>query len=329
MNRKKDKPQCSQVDSLKYKYFSTRAKIVRFIGSLIIRLNRFRGSIYVKKKDGRIRLVINRKYEQLTKGISRFVLIFSLVFAFITIPAPFSIILSLCLISVEQILERVAFFFITIRVVNFPSCDVWKKANFIAMIYGQPVEKGLPMIIGMAFTDCLAAREVWSFIQSWAVNEQDVDNNLRISIIINEKAKSYGVFVYPSPERPFNKQFMHDMKNLKANRGKDHVGYQAQMMIIKVFPMRDDSSFNTVFLKNYKKGFPFIFRPYIFKDGETNHLTGIPGIMKNKIKIKSINDVNRHDREFHSVKYDINWNQDPSLVPQTIYYGERTERFRD
>lgn len=289
------------------------------LGRFKIKLGHYRRIGYVKKIKGNWKLVVNAKYTRAVKFISRFVLLMSVVTAFIALPPPVSIFVSLGLIAVEQIIERTIFYFSSLLIVPFPPWKTWKKANFTAMIFGVGEDPADPMLVGMAFTDEEAAKEVWSYIEYWAQSEKDYENYLNISLIINKKAKSYAFFAYPSFNRPSDEKIRAELGKDDSLKDQEHIAMHAQMLIVKVFPLRTNSSLNTVFLPSYKEGDVYAFKPFVYENGNVRHIPNTTSIMKGHIKIRNVNEVTKKDIEYHSVKYDINWRQDDSDVKSSFY----------
>lgn len=312
--------------AIKFKVFELIATIRHRLGRAAILLGRIKHAIYLKKVNGKRRIVVSEKYTKVVKSVLRIILAISIVLSFVAIPAPWSTVVSLALIALEQLLERVGFYYSSLLIVDFPPWDIWRKAGFTAMIFGRGEEDEDPFLVGMAFSDETSARTVWDYIAGWAIDAEDVKDNLKVSIVINKKAGSYAVFVYPSYGRESGKALKERLESEDGNKEKDHRAFQAQMMIIKVFPLRQNSSLVTLLLPYYKSGKEYQLRPFLYKAGGVRSISETQAITKTHLKIMNVDEVTHKDMEYHSVKYDINWRKDSADIPQSFYYGRENAK---
>src|SRR3989344_4302307 len=268
--------------------------------------------IYIDKKQKK--LVIGERYERKIKFASRVFLFLSMITSVIAIPPPISIIVSLGLILLEQLFERVIYSFQTMHIVPFPSFDVWKKADFVAMLFARFGEEQPPNV-SMVFTNPTYARDVWHFIEAWNYGNEDDrrTNNIRVSIVINNKASAYALFVYPDYDRP----------SVKASRrkfqkqGKEQQMLVGQMIMCKVFPLKD-SGFERVFLPQYKTGEEYIFSCWVLGN-PPDVVSGTMKIKKNDLRIIDYAYLTRKDLEYHMAKYRIDWYDSELHKPSMLY----------
>jgi hypothetical protein len=289
----------------------------RSIGSAKVILGRRRKHFYFDKKQKKI--IIGEKYQGKIKFASRFILIISVITSFVAIPPPFSIIVSLGLIMIEQTLERVVYSFTTLHIVPFPDFDTWKKADFTAMIFAR-FGKNVPPNIGMVFKNETFARDVWKFIEGWNYNNE-VDtrtNNIRVSVVINEKAKSYAVFIYPDFDRPSVKASRRRFQ--KGNENKEQQLIVGQMIMCKVFPL-ENSGFQKIFLPDYKSGENYVFSCWVL-DNPPRITAGTIQIKKNDFKIIKYTELTTKDMEHHMAKYRIDWYDSEPNKPSMFYVRE-------
>lgn len=306
---------------LKFRIYKVLNQTHNKYADIKIALNKVRMIAYVKKGKSGTTIYISEKRKRLIKKVSRLILVVSILISFLALPYVYSIVVSLAIILIEQILERVAFYYVSVYIVPFPSWEIWKKADFKAMIFGASTgDSKSPMLVGMAFGDEPAARKVWKYIESWSADpNNDTDDDLKLSLVINRKAHSYAFFAYPSFDRKSAQEFRSKIESLEKNKDMDHITHQAQMILIKVFPLRENSSLNKIFLPNYKVGTPFIFKPFIYTENNTSPISGIRGIYKKDIKVKDISELTSKDIEYHHSKHRINWHQDDSDIPESFF----------
>ena len=88
-------------------------KVYRTIrNKLIFIFRRFSGRIRIDKKKKRI--ILHEKYEKAVKYILRALTFIGIVSSVLTLPVYLSLILSIILVAIEQILERTGFMFNTL-----------------------------------------------------------------------------------------------------------------------------------------------------------------------------------------------------------------------
>lgn len=295
------------------------------IGRAQMILNRRRSHVYIDWRKKKI--VISERYQKKIKVTSRIILLISVVASFVTLPPPYSVLLSLGLIIIEQLLERVVYSFLSVLIVPFPDFSLWRKANFIAMIFARAGSADLPRV-GMAFGDQDAAKEVWSYIEDWNYgSSEDPDNNVCVSLVVNKKAGAYALFVYPNYFRPTVQAAKEQFQQGKEDKEQQmHVGQMimCKMIMCKVFPLKN-SGFEKVFLPQYKPGEEYLFECWIMGNPPKG-LEGTIQIRKKDLKIIDYDKLTRKDLEYHMAKYSIEWhNPDPNRESM-FYVGDPDKR---
>jgi len=291
----------------------------KHLGYVRIILNRRRSHIYIDLPTKKI--VISERYQRKIKIISRLVLLASIITSILALPPPYSFLVSLGTIVIEQLLERIDYSFLSVLIVPFPSFNLWRKANFNAMIFARSDAAGLPRV-GMAFSDPGAAKRVWRYIEDWNYGSaEDLDNNVCVSIVINKKAGAYALFVYPNPARPTTKAAKAQLQNGKGSKRQQmHIG---QMIICKIFPL-NGSGLEKVFLPKYVPGENYLFECWIMGK-PARGLKGTLQIRKRNLKLIGHDQLTPNDLEYHMTKYDIQWD---SLDPGTgsIFYSGNPDK---
>jgi hypothetical protein len=288
---------------------------IRFrLGRVRLFLNRRRSRIFFDFKKKKI--VIGEKYEGKVKSISRFILLLSVIASFVTLKPPVSIIISLLFIVIEQALERVIYSFETRLIVPFPSFNVWKKADYVAVLFAKE-GKDRPFFVGMVFKNRDYARQVWSFIEDWNYGCPDdiENNNVCISIIINKKANAYAVFVYPNYHRSTTQSAKKIFQ--RGSEDKEQLLVVGQMIMCKVFKL-GGSMFERMFLPTYSSGEEFIFSCWAMQE-QLIPMTETLAIRKNQIKIIDYSKLTTKDIEYHMTRYSIDWVNSGADKPSMMF----------
>lgn len=283
----------------------------------ILKFNRFRIAVTLKKEGKIYKLVLLEKYKVLVNNTSRTILVSSIILSFIALPAPYSTIVSLVLIAIEQIIERVIYSFVTIGVLPFPTMEVWKKANFRAMFFEAEMYHRTTPKIGMLFEDEKATREVFNNIYAWNYGSYvDLgEENICLSFVIDIKNDCYAFFCYPSKNRSTYLRSANEVK-AKVQGGEEHIALVAQMVMCKLFKY-SNSGFK-MFQEYYRNGEEYMFFPVIGDPNNPVKLENIEPITKNRIKVIHRKDLTNHDMEKFMSEYSINW-EDKEVIPESIH----------
>jgi hypothetical protein len=264
------------------------------------------------------RIAINERYEKLVKIAVRITLLCSFILIFVALPFPVSILVGLAVFFAEQILERVVFSFTVLYIASFPSFELWRKAGFLASYFAISKDKSNVAVVGMIFENRSAAKEVFDVINTW--NEgmpEDPNNDVCVSIVIDERKNKYALFVYPSLERESIKAFQ---KQSEESAGDKEVNQSVAMMIMcKLFPFQN-SGLQRAFLPLYEEGEKFLFGPFVLGEkGFPVPIREAQPIVKYHLKIKKRSELTQSDVEKHMSDYNLDWDDDSPVQPGKIY----------
>lgn len=273
----------------------TKKSFHRLRSKLTIWNNRRKLIVRIETRNKILRLILHEKHEQKIKWILRILTLIGIISALVVIPPPFNFLLSLGLIILQQILEKIIFTFITLCVLPIPE---WDPEEWLGMIFGVPQTEYLYKL-GMLFKNEDYAQKTFECIKSWNYGlDDDVDNNIRISFIVDNNG-TYSTYIYPSFEIDSinTARDEADKEMFKKRQLKE----QQQLIFSIIISKRFDytpSSFFRKFQLNYKNGIPIEFKPYIMSSQGIRELNILP-IIKYNIKIKNGIELTEKDLEYH------------------------------
>jgi len=288
--------------SLKKIYIKLRNKSI-----LIVR--RFSSMIRIDKKKKR--LLLHEKYEKGVKYFLRILMIVGIVSSLITFPVYISLILSIFLVLIEQVLEKANFMFNTLFVQPIPTPKDLKKADWYANIFGfvQGNVANKKFLIGLVFKDKEAGEKIFKCISAWNNMEQvDMEDNINLSFIV-ENDKDYSTYIYPSVNREVIRKFESKIKK----KGKYHNKLIYTLIMCKIFPYGKNSHFYkfkeeyqnySLFTLNGKpqKYKPFTLKGFYLSNGKMIPLAN-PLIEKFHLKIKNREDLTKEDLEYEHGRF--------------------------
>lgn len=276
---------------------------------LIFIFRRFSRNIRIDKKKKRI--ILHEKYEPTIKEILRVLAVIGIVSSVLTLPIPLSLILSISLVLVEQVLEKAGFMFNTLFIQPIPTPEDLKKAewyaNMFGLVQGNVADK--KFLVGLVFKDKEAGEKIFKCISAWNNHEKwDMEDNIKLSFII-ENEKDYSTYLYPSANRKVIKKFESKIRK----NGKQHNKLIFMLVMCKVFSYGKESNFYK-FKEEYKKfslfsidGRPqenkqFPLQGFYLKDRKILPLDS-PLIEKFHLKIKERKSLTKGDIEYEHGKF--------------------------
>ncbi|MCK9569250.1 hypothetical protein M0R72_09955 [Candidatus Pacearchaeota archaeon] len=282
---------------------------VKLRNKLILFFRKFFRDIRIDKKKKR--LVLNEKYEKAVKYTLRISTFLGIISSVLTLPIEFSLIISILLVLIEQILEKTIFMFNTLFVQPIPAPEDLKKAEWYAnrfgFIQGNVADK--KFLVGLVFKDKEAGKKIFECISAWNNLETwDMEDNIKLSFII-EDDQNYSTYLYPSENRKIMKKFWSKIRK----NGKQHNKLIYMLIMCKVFPYGKDSSFYK-FKKEYEdfylftiNGKPqeykqFTLEGFYIENGKMIPLDN-PPIQKFHLKIKNRKDLTKEDVEYEHGKF--------------------------
>jgi len=292
------------------RFFMKLEKIYKIIeNKSILFFRRFSGRIRIDRKKKR--LILHERYEKAVKYLLRVLTIIGIVSSILTLPIYLSLILSVLLVLIEQVLERTGFMFNTLFIQPIPTPEDLRKAEWYANIFGfvQGKVADKKFLIGLVFKDKEAGEKIFKCISAWNnLEKYDMEDNIRLSFII-ENEKDYSTYLYPSANRKVIKKFESKIRK----NGKQHNKLIYMLIMCKVFPYGKDSSFYkfkkeyqnfSLFTLNgksqeYKQ---FTLQGFYLNEGKMIPLDNLK-IEKFHLKIKNREDLTKEDLEYEHGKF--------------------------
>lgn len=298
---------------------SLKLALKSFRKLVVLKLNQLRILISFKVKNKEFKIVVNDRFEPIIKKTSRIVLALSIVGSFLTLPFPYSAAVSLFIVAVEQLIERVVFSFVSASIIPFPDFDLWRKANFAAVVLGVHKFQLEPATVGMYFSDQEAGRKVFEFIRLWNHNlDEDLGKgNVMVSFVIDQTKNKYAFFAYPNLGGPTLKKIMRRIKGRKSSIGKEPIMLVGQMVMCKLFNYENSSL--ALFRRYYSNGKKYHFLPFSGESSKPMPIPGVRPIVKNSLKIIERAKLTNKDIEKFMCDYNIDWD-DKTQVPNSIFW---------
>lgn len=195
--------------------------------------------IVIKNKIPRIQ--IQEKHERKVKWIIRILIVLGIVLSIVSFSTwYYALGISLGLFIIGQIFEKIIFTYTIMMVQPLP--EKWDGSKWSMMVVGVHGDK---YVLAFGFDKKEVADDFYNTISLWNNNESINDNNINISLVLEDKY-NYSVHVYPSIERDFVIKSMKKTKeNFKYDKyGKSQTNLIMQINFCKVFPNGTNSAFN-------------------------------------------------------------------------------------
>jgi hypothetical protein len=263
-------------------------------------LNRTRHMLISVELNKKIpRLVLHQKYKNIITWSIRILTIIGIISSILTLAWYNSLGLTIILLIIEQLLEKVIFVYHSLYIQAIP-LD-YKHSDWVAMLYGIPRNTGSKYILGMIFDSEKNAKKIFSCIESWNQrNDTDINNSINISFII-ESETEYSVYIYPNADKKtLNKISEKASKNIKENER--HQLLIMQIMFCKPFDYTPESNFIR-FKEHYPADTPYTFGAYILENNNIKHVSETQIITKKDLKIKHRKDVSKTEPEYDHKRF--------------------------
>lgn len=294
-----------------------------FLKQFVLWKNRLRiNFFFIKIEKKEFKLVVNERFEKVIKNLSRVILLLNVILVFVFLPNPSNIIISLILITIEQIVERTVFSFESASIVPpIPSLELWHKADFRAVLIGGHKYRKEPGSIEMYFGNEEAAKEVFKYVKSWNFdNNQDLgtESHIRITFVINRKKDKYAIFVSPSvPSKTMDQLRLQKMDKIK--KGKEPWIFMQALMMCKLFNFKNSGL--EMFLQIYKPNYEYDFAFYSGNPQMPQIVNGTSPIRKDKLNIINFEDLTQKDIEMFMCKYNIDWDDNTPVPKSNFWYS--------
>ena len=257
-------------------------------------------SVFIKLEfDGFLpRIKLNNQYKNLINFTMRILTLLGFVFIFISLGYWGGVFIGIMMFSIEQFLERIIFTYTTLFVHPIPNYDGdnWLGVGFF---FGGGYYE-----VNLIFNEPNNAKEVFDCISSWNYNEpMDVENNIKLSFILENDGITYTTYIYPNPDRIISKKAFEDMKNAQATEGNldEPINLSLMAIICKQFNLIG-STFEK-FMCQYEEGSDFYLGAWYIDSGQPKTIPDTISILKKDITIKNRNELNKTDIEYQHGKY--------------------------
>ena len=291
---------------------------IKIRNKLILWNNNRRGFFRLDIRNKIPRLIVHEKYEKHIKWVLRVLMFVGILSSVLSFPWLLSLLVSIILILIEQIFEKIIFTFTTLFVQLFPE---YQSEEWLGMLFLISTDQSDNCKLGMLFRTKEYGEKIYECLKAWNYyHDVDMENNIRVSFIF-ESDSEYSTYIYPSPERKTIKKAKEDADREMLEKKKIKEQQQLIFMGIfcKLFPNLPNSNFQ-LFRKHYKKGDPFEFGVYFINStisenkGETfvinnkqiKEISIGTSIIKHHLKIKKRDELTKKDVEYHHGKLIMN-----------------------
>lgn len=308
--------------SIKKKLIKTYIKTRNFV---ILYRNRLRYRFRIEIRGKRLFLVVPDKQEGKIKLILRILLVVGIFSSLVSFPfVLYGIFFAILLVLLEQFFEKAVLTSGAFFIQPIPDWNDYEKAKWEGISFGGvssangneknlAIDKRFPYSIGMLFTgDLDSIRRLFTVIHQWNYfRDEDKDNNINLSFIIEEGEEEYTIYIYPSPDRKGLKSFFKEAEKENEETGKETEKFVMQIIFAKRFKLKG-SSFEQ-FKDIYKDGEAYYFFAHFMKpelselkpaffSGKSEDIfkssKGTSVILKRNIKIKNRRELTKKDLEY-------------------------------
>jgi len=247
--------------------------------------------------------IIHEKYQKKIKWILRILTFIGITTSIITMPWYLGLSVSIVLILLELLLEKVIFLYTTIVVQNFPKGFKIEGEKWLTNGFAIPRNKEPDLLpfIGPAFDSKEYAEKFFKYICSWNnVDKIDTENKIVLSFVI-EPNNTYTTFIYANPQR---KNLEEIFENEKEKMKYEKYGKQPQQLFMQVF-LAQNFAYGpeyqiAKFLETYSTNDHYFLCPFILHQDESTEFLSDLRILKFSYKIKNREELIKTD-----VEYDI------------------------
>lgn len=294
---------------LKNKLYIFYKKVIHKIILVFRRADRF---FYFSFKNWVPKIHINDRFERMVKWVIRtatVIGVLSSVFAFSEWYLNLG--LALLLLIIGQLLEKAIFVFFTFYIAAIPEYDASDWSGMAWVLSVDPNESHFE--VGIIFSSREAAQRIFPVIKHWC-KTGDIDNTnlIQISVVVNENSNEYHVYIFQNTEKdPDYVQWKKKMDDSQPT--KEHRSNIMQIMLCKGF--KYSSSFFPKFSERYRNGDSFDFVAYIIEGGRPVLLENLGVIRKKELKIISVINLTKKDREYEHYRFVVDLPEDRGLEP--------------
>jgi|GEM_PF-2630414 len=305
-----------QKDKLKERIYKIKRRAT-------LRMNRFRANYGLKKKRGRVQIVMPEYRRKTITYIKYFftgvgLLSGLIMFSSVLIGFGFGVLI----FAVSSILELIVFRHSYLFIHPLPSFDLdndkWVGCGFGYVVPSNSTDQ-IPLV-SMMVTDLEYAKKLTSLFLAWTGGEyHDKDKNIQVTIVVT-KPKEYIFFFYPNPKRPIASRFFQSARDKLRQRSlSDEIGEHHVSLVLGKRCSVGPTSYFLKFRERYRNGIPVMF-DFVLPPYDTPHAApDIHPFILFDFQIKDKNELTRKDLVYGMIegyqKIKGKWQGPPELAP--------------
>jgi hypothetical protein len=244
------------------------------------------------------RLVVHEKYERVIKWTLRALTALGILSSLITMSKLAGLSLSVGLLALDQLLERAVLQYTTIIITPVPTFSITMEeiTGVAYMLIKEDLEHN-PDIMGFSFKTEELARKFFEVVRAWNYGEQeDADDNIKITVVWPNRGDGYYVCMYPSLDRkPLKARF----DALAEIQGTKKPGKKQQQLVM-MWTMRKSLGGGgralRAFLARQRPDRPFWFAPFVSADGTNpRRIDDVRPILKWHVRVVKESELTKRD----------------------------------
>ena len=253
---------------------------------------RIRSAVRKKGSDTLPRLYLPANHRKAIKGTTTAMAWGGMVLAFIVLPQPINIAITVGLFVVERTLNRIVYRFPTIFVpapITRELRDVGFHHLAVATVTSPP---GYPSILFLGFPSCEAAEELFTTFAEWcgqAVDSRTVDDRdpgrIGLSVVF-EDTSAYRVFVYRTLTAPVGHE-VGDEAETEDDSDEMEEFLQVNLVRTRLFPV--EGAWPAIYQAQriFGHGEEYILAAAYVVDGQVRRCERLPSFRKRGLRIRA------------------------------------------
>lgn len=248
------------------------------------------------------KVILHEKFESMVKWTLRVLTIIGIGTSIISLPPIYSLLLSICLLLIEQFFERILFEYTVFIIQPFPDFEIetdqWLTNGYLFPNPKYKKEYNLFNHFGPAYKDKEYAIKFFTYLKSWNQNNNDdKENNICLSFIL-EQDNSYTTYLYANPDRKWLDETFNSFseKSKFEKYGKKQQSMVMQMIFWKNLKLTETSMFPQ-FLTEQNSKEKYFFVPFYIENGNPIPIEELK-ITKYVYKVKKRSELTKKDAEY-------------------------------
>jgi len=276
--------------------------------NIYILFDRLRFSFPIKKINGKLKFVLHEKYRLHVKYVKYILAVVGLLtsllsFSSISISFFVSLVMFLLGVLFERIVFRFSTLFVTPVSLTFNNIDLknWIAAGF--GYYEDNHSNQIPVITWI-FSDVDTANSIHELLLKWSHGQvDDKEKLINISIIINERKKQYDFLLFPSLNRPGQKEFIDEAVQEKKTKKETFDDIHESMYFMQTIRKNiliSNQSYLSTFKNRLPENCPVLlsFQHANKYDDTPENIDRLKNLVIHNLRIKDFNKLTRKDPEY-------------------------------